>query len=104
MLASLGLGFFPSDMERCLRFYIDALGFQMRERKDNYAFFGERIFRRPTKALELVIEVDDLIAERDRLVSNGYQPEDDIKLQTWGLEDFRLVDPDGYCEFCCHTP
>ena len=54
--------------------------------------------------MELVIEVDDLIAERDRLVSNGYQPEDDIKLQTWGLEDFRLVDPDGYCEFCCHTP
>ncbi|ETN40698.1 uncharacterized protein HMPREF1541_04977 [Cyphellophora europaea CBS 101466] len=66
MLASLGLGFFPSDMERCLRFYIDALGFQMRERKDNYAFFGERIFLAAIK-----IESDETLKEKEH---TGGQP------------------------------
>lgn len=105
-------------MERCLAFYIDTLQFTMRNRKENYAFIGrDNIFlaaieipsqetleekssyRRPTKGLEIVLEVDDLVAERDRIVQNGYMLEDDIRLQDWGLQDFRLVDPDGYCKF-----
>ncbi|KPI41643.1 uncharacterized protein AB675_9329 [Cyphellophora attinorum] len=87
----------------------------MRKRKDNYAFFArgniflaaigvpaeetleeKAAYRRPTKGLEIVFEVDDLEAERDRIVAHGYKLDADIAKQEWGLTDFRVVDPDGY--------
>jgi lactoylglutathione lyase len=117
MPASLRLEIFPAQMQRCLDFYIGILGFQMRKEKENYAFFNKgdifiaaigeptdetleekAAYRRPPKGLELVFEVDDLVSERDRIVDSGVRLEDDIKKQDWGLEDFRLLDPDGYCE------
>jgi hypothetical protein len=45
---------------------------------------------------EIVIEVDDLSAERDRVLASGWQLAEDIQLRPWGLRDFRLFDPDGY--------
>ena len=118
MPASLRLEIFPSDMERCLAFYVSALQFHLRQRKGNYAFVGrDNIFigiievpnpdtleekgayRRPEKGVEIVFEVDDLVAERDRIIDAGLKIEADIKLQEWGLEDFRISDPDGYCEY-----
>jgi lactoylglutathione lyase len=123
MPASLRLEIFPAEMRRCLDFYIGVLDFQMRLEKDNYAFINrgdifiaaiavptdetlqeKAAYRRPPKGLELVFEVDDLVAERDRIVAHGVRLEDDIKKQEWGLEDFRLLDPDGYCEFCPAMP
>jgi lactoylglutathione lyase len=117
MPASLRLEIFPSNLERCLAFYIDTLQFTMRKRKDNYAFFArgniflaaigvpteetleeKEAYRRPTKGLEIVFEVDDLEAERDRIVAHGFKLDADIAKQEWGLTDFRVVDPDGYCK------
>jgi catechol 2,3-dioxygenase-like lactoylglutathione lyase family enzyme len=45
---------------------------------------------------ELVLEVDDLAAERDRVVAAGWPLESDLRARSWGLTDFRLHDPDGY--------
>ena len=118
MPASLRIEIFPSDMQRCLDFYVGVLGFQIRKRQGTYAFFArgsiyigavevpssdtrveKEAYRRPTKGIELVLEVDDLRGERDKILSHGLDLETDIQEQEWGLEDFRLVDPDGYCKY-----
>ena len=115
MPASLRLELFPSDMKRFVEFYVDILGFVIRKQEGTYIFVQrdeifigaievpnndslteKESYRRPTKGVELVFEVDDLVAERDAIVEHGWQLTDDIKMQEWGLEDFRLVDPDGY--------
>jgi uncharacterized glyoxalase superfamily protein PhnB len=43
-----------------------------------------------------VIDVDDLHEVRDRLVGVGLRLEAELQARPWGLEDFRLSDPDGY--------
>jgi catechol 2,3-dioxygenase-like lactoylglutathione lyase family enzyme len=61
-------------------------------------------FRRPPYGTEIVIEVDDLQAERDRVVKAGYELEADIEKQEWGLWDFRIIDADGYyLRFTTHS-
>jgi uncharacterized glyoxalase superfamily protein PhnB len=45
---------------------------------------------------ELVLETDDVAAERDRVVAQGWPLEADLQTRPWGLTDFRLCDPDGY--------
>lgn len=117
MPASLRLEIFPSDLERCLAFYLGTLQFTVRSRKDNYVFMNrgdifiaaigvpssetleeKAAYRAPPKGLELVFEVDDLQAERERIVGSGHKLDANIKKQEWGLEDFRVLDPDGYCK------
>jgi lactoylglutathione lyase len=46
--------------------------------------------------VEIVIEVDDLVAERDAIVTAGQALDEDIVERPWGLADFRVLDPDGY--------
>jgi hypothetical protein len=45
--------------------------------------------------VELVLEVDDLVAEHDALVAAGWPIAHGITVRPWGLTDFRLFDPDG---------
>ncbi len=52
--------------------------------------------RRPPIGVELVLEVDDIAAERDRIVAAGWPLEEDLQRRVWGLTDFRLLDPAGY--------
>ena len=54
-----------------------------------------RTGNRPT-GVEIVIEVDYLHAERDRLRHAGWPIVEDIMRRPWGLQDFRVLDPDGY--------
>lgn len=115
MPASLRIEIFPSDLERCVDFYTKVLQFQLIKRDGTYIymqrdsiFIGaievsnedtvaeKEAYRRPMKGIEIVLEVDDLAAERDRIVQKGWRLDADIELQAWDLEDFRLVDPDGY--------
>lgn len=49
----------------------------------------------PTGA-ELVLEVDDLDGEYARVAASGWTTEGPVTPQSWGLSDFRLLDPDGY--------
>jgi uncharacterized glyoxalase superfamily protein PhnB len=43
-----------------------------------------------------VLEVDDVAAERDRVVAAGWPLEEDLANRPWGLTHFRIIDPDGY--------
>jgi lactoylglutathione lyase len=45
---------------------------------------------------EIVIDVDDVHATRDRIVEQGIEPTEDLQKRDWGLTDFRVTDPDGY--------
>lgn len=53
-------------------------------------------FRMWPVGVEIVVEVDDLKAERERVVQAGWPLDEDVKSQEWGLTDFRIRDPDGY--------
>ena len=46
--------------------------------------------------VELVLEVDDVHAERDRVLDAGWPLAEDLTIRPWGLTDFRLLDPVGY--------
>ena len=52
--------------------------------------------RRPPLGVELVLEVDDVAGERDRVVAAGWPLEEDLQNRAWGLTDFRILDPAGY--------
>jgi len=43
-----------------------------------------------------VLEVDDVIAERDRVITAGWPLTEDLQDSPWGLKDFRTLDPAGY--------
>jgi lactoylglutathione lyase len=46
--------------------------------------------------VEIVLEVDDLEVERNRVESAGWPVLEDLTTRPWGLTDFRLLDPSGY--------
>ena len=43
-----------------------------------------------------MLVVDDVQAERDRLVAAGVELAEDLTDRPWGLTDVRVHDPDGY--------
>src|ERR1700742_3734073 len=124
MPASLRIEIFPSSLERFIEFYSKVLNFTLIKHVDDYAYLArdnifigaietasddsleqKESYRRPNKGVEIVFEVDDLEKERDFIVGKGYPLDEDIQLQPWGLEDFRLVDPDGYyVRITTHSP
>ena len=53
---------------------------------------------------EIVLEVDDVMAERDAVVAERWPLLADLREQHWGLVDFRLLDPDGYYLRCTSRP
>lgn len=96
-------------------FYCGVLGFKLLRHEGTYVYLNrdniflgavqnsstesleeKESYRRPQKGVEIVIEVDDLQRERDNIVGKGWKLDADIETQSWGLTDFRLVDPDGY--------
>ena len=51
--------------------------------------------RRPPAGVELVLEVDDVAGERDRVLAAGWPLEEDLQERPWGLTDLRILDPAG---------
>jgi lactoylglutathione lyase len=115
MTEKLRCEIFPADLDLTVDFYVRVLAFTLLrdERHDEVAYIHMRrgdVFvgargqtgadpdavRRPPVGVELVLEVDDLDAERERVVAAGWPLSDDLTEQSWGLRDFRLLDPDGY--------
>ena len=115
--ASLRIEVFPRDLARSLDFYTRVLGFAVAvdRRADGEAYVALRrgsvhlgaagqpdtadlpgAQRRPPIGVELVLEVADVVAERDRVVAAGWPLDDDLQKRHWGLTDFRVLDPDGY--------
>ena len=106
---------FPADLDAAVDFYGRVLGFQVTrdQRRDPEAYValrrggvqvgaarravpGTPASRRPPIGAELVLEVDDVAAERDRVVAAGWPLEEDLRHRPWGLTDFRVLDPAGY--------
>jgi lactoylglutathione lyase len=110
----LRLEIFPADLNATVRFYVDLLGFSLAtdRRADALPYLalqrddvrigaavvpgGNPSHRRPPTGVEIVLEVDYLHAERDRIRLAGWPIEEDIVRRPWGLQDFRVLDPDGY--------
>ena len=106
---------FPADLDAAVDFYGRVLGFQVTrdQRRDPEAYValrrggvrlgaarravpGTPASRRPPIGAELVLEVDDVAAERDRVVAAGWPLEEDLRHRPWGLTDFRVLDPAGF--------
>lgn len=111
MVASLRIELFPVDLRRTVPFYVEVLRFEVvRDDRplDTYLALrrgsvelglSERSeaapgSRRPPHGAELVLEVDDVAAERDH-VADRAELDEDLTERPWGLTDFRVLDPDG---------
>ena len=46
--------------------------------------------------MEIVLEVEDLGDALEAVRAAGHAVVEPIRARPWGLEDFRLTDPDGY--------
>jgi lactoylglutathione lyase len=51
---------------------------------------------RPGLGVEIVLEVEDIVAMHQRVVSQSWPLSGELSQQPWGLTDFRVADPDGY--------
>jgi catechol 2,3-dioxygenase-like lactoylglutathione lyase family enzyme len=112
---SLRFEVFVADLEATVAFYTGVLGFAVA--KDDRAGTppylalvrdlvhvgvleswepvpAER--RRPPTGVELVLEVDDLAQEVERIAAAGWPLEEGLTRRPWGLVDVRLLDPDGH--------
>lgn len=113
-MTGLRVEIFPHDLDETVRFYGTVLGFRLvrDERTAPTAYVAlqrgdvrvgaarrppsDPAGRRPPTGVELVLEVDDLIACRERVREQGWPIEEDLTDRPWGLRDFRLLDPSGY--------
>lgn len=112
---SLRFEIFPADLDATAEFYTRVLGFALvrdqRAASRPYLSLGrgdvrigaaqaagpaDAAGRRPPTGVELVLEVDDVVAERDRVLAAGWRMDEDLQDRPWGLRDFRIVDPSGY--------
>ncbi len=115
MAASFRCEIFPSDLDATVDFYVRVLAFRVvkDERSADRPYVAlergavrlgaaarpdvsDREHRRPPTGEELVLEVDDLAADRERVAQTAWTVVEDVTPRPWGLEDFRLLDPSGY--------
>lgn len=107
--------FFPSDLDATVDFFTRVLGFDVvsdrRDEPEPYVAFrrdavhvgalrhpGEvhRPERRPPMGVEVVLEVDDVDQELERVSAAGWAITEGLVERPWGLRDFRVLDPSGY--------
>jgi catechol 2,3-dioxygenase-like lactoylglutathione lyase family enzyme len=112
---TLRVEIFPDDLDVIADFYTRVLGFRLTaDRRGEPAAYvslqrgsvrigalrgaalAERAVRLPPAGVELVLEVDDVAGERDRVIAAGWPLEEDLQDRPWGLTDFRILDPAGY--------
>ena len=117
-LMTFRLELFVDDMTASINFYSRVLGFEIGKRQpDKYtpmtngnimlslnlranlpddhpvqARAGERLGR----GVEFVLEVNDIEAMYEQMLSTNWPLSSKLQCQPWGLTDFRIVDPDGY--------
>ena len=116
---TLRLELFVSDMQTSIDFYTKVLGFEQLDDDESYVpvrsgsvtiglgpaaglppfhhFRPEVAKSRRGLGVEIVLEVDDVKAFYEKVKASGYQGKiSPLRKQSWGLTDFRVVDPDGY--------
>lgn len=110
------LEFFVEDVEKSLWFYEKVMGFSIVASSDDGQYhalkLGENkiavqdmrsldtthpLAQKGIKGLgiEIVLEVED-INKKFNDVKQKYELESELAIRSWGLTDFRLLDPDGY--------
>ena len=106
---------FPDDLDATVEFYMRVLRFRLiADRRDEPSPYvslqrgsvrvgaarravpDARVARLPPAGVELVLEVDDVVAERDQITAAGWPIAEDLRDRPWGLRDFRVLDPAGY--------
>ena len=111
---------FTSDMEKSVHFYTTVLGFTMQGSKLNPSYqpvkqgnvtigigplaklSNDHHFNPDHKNVqkgygaEIVLEVENVKRLYEKVKSSGYPIREPLVMQAWGLEDFRIVDSDGY--------
>lgn len=117
---TLRMELFTSDMNKSVDFYTKVLGFTMEGTEINMSYqpvkkgnviIGIGPIHKLSKdhhfnpnlkpinkgyGVEIVLEVTDIKQVYEQVKSSGYSIHESLTFQNWGLEDFRLVDPDGY--------
>lgn len=117
---NIRLELFTTDIEKSVNFYTKVLGFTMAGEKINKSYqpvkkgnvvIGIGPINKLSKdhhfdpnlkntqkgyGVEIVMEVVDIKELYEQVKSSGYPLHGPLRMQSWGLEDFRLVDPDGY--------
>ncbi len=115
MSPSLRCELFPDDLDAAINFYVEVLGFDVvrdeRKSVDPYAALAlgqvklglaqraavtDIAQRHPPVGVELVLEVEDLLAAHERVLAAGWPLAEDLTTRSWGLMDFRVLDPFGY--------
>ncbi|WP_369900094.1 VOC family protein [Bacillus manliponensis] len=48
------------------------------------------------KGVEIIIVCDDIEQLYEHVLRKNYPIQSKLKIQSWGMKDFRIVDPDGY--------
>lgn len=113
--ASLRCEIFPGDLDATVEFYVSVLGFRLvrdeRSADPPYVALERGLVRlgaaarpgipdlgqpRPPVGVELVLEVENVNRDRERVAAHGWPVQEDLTARPWGLTDFRLLDPDGY--------
>lgn len=118
--ASLRLELFSSDVEQSVDFYTQILNFSIEGNSTNQSYqqvtkgsvilgigpeakMSENHYLRLKGndsrrgiGVEIVLEVDDVLASYQQVKRSGYPIHAELQDRPWGLTDFRLIDPDGY--------
>lgn len=108
-----GYEVFHRDPQVPAEFYVSALGFERRGTGDGdfVAVMRDDLQvgcarhpdipttpttpRRPPFGSEVVLRVDDVHAERERVRAAGWPVDAELQERPWGMTDFRLFDPTG---------
>ncbi|MCU1606526.1 MAG: Glyoxalase/bleomycin resistance protein/dioxygenase [Modestobacter sp.] len=97
----------PADPDRSRRFYRDVLGlavareFGPPEHPGTVFFLGNGLLEvsgtstEPSRGLELWLQVRDLAAEHERLLTAGVPVVRGPRREPWGLDEMWIADPDG---------
>lgn len=116
---SLRLELFVSDLDKSVDFYTKVLGFERQKGEPSYVpvrsgsvviglgpasrLPGSHYFNPELKqarrglGTEIVLEVDDVQQFYQHVKTANYKGlVTPLRTQSWGLTDFRIVDPDGY--------
>ena len=108
----------PSDFERSLRFYEQALGLAIYREWGMGPSRGVVFFlggggllevsgtsaQPPSGAFALVLQVRDLAATRGCLAEHGVEVETEPEMKPWGLPEMTVRDPDGLALIFVEVP
>ncbi|RWR07765.1 VOC family protein [Siminovitchia fortis] len=111
------LELFVKDLQKSIRFYEEILGLTFYKKHETGAMIKHVDFalllthdailnenhylkkgglNPKGKGMELVLVSDDIEGLYQHVLEKNYPMESELKLQSWGMKDFRIIDPDGY--------